>query len=325
MASDDEKKSTDDSRFRELSPGKLLVWARERAGLTQEQIAKELYMTLTKVRALESDDYRHMGSDTFTRGYLRAYAGLVKLDVAQVLAAYDRHAQKYGLVEQVLPGRVESANKPLWQFIVLLLLALLILWLVSIWFFDNRQEPTYNRPMAVVPPVETALNVPILNGSSTSQASITGETLTGSAVGSAESVLAGTPTSANVMSGNPIASAQTSSASDVVESTTARLSTSSAGSLSLPLQQTNTNLPDAISFSFTEECWLEVSDAKGDVLVADLQSAGSHLQLQGKAPFDVKLGNSPAASIKLNGDTIAIVPALGTNVLSIKMGTPARE
>ena len=55
MASDDDKKPVDDGRFRELSPGKLLVWARERAGFSQEQVAKELYMTLTKVRALESD------------------------------------------------------------------------------------------------------------------------------------------------------------------------------------------------------------------------------------------------------------------------------
>ena len=98
MVSDDDKKTADDSRFRELSPGKLLVWGRERAALTQEQVAKELYMTLTKVRALESDDYRHMGSDTFTRGYLRSYANLIKLDVGQVLAAYDRHAYKHGLI-----------------------------------------------------------------------------------------------------------------------------------------------------------------------------------------------------------------------------------
>lgn len=135
MFFDDEKKPLDDSRFRELSPGKLLVWARERAGLSQEQVAKELYMTLTKVRALESDDYRYMGSDTFTRGYLRSYATLVKLDVVQVLASYDRHAEKHGLIEQVLHQRVESPNKPLWQFIVLVLVALLVLWLISIWFF----------------------------------------------------------------------------------------------------------------------------------------------------------------------------------------------
>jgi cytoskeleton protein RodZ len=319
MASDDEKKSTDDGRFRELSPGKLLVWARERAGLTQEQVAKELYMTLTKVRALESDDFRHMGSDTFTRGYLRAYANLVKLDVVQVLAAYDRHAQKHGLVEQVLPRRVESANKPLWQFITLVLLALLILWLVSIWFFDNRQQPTYDRPMAVVPPVETALSVQSLNESSVSQASISSAALM------QETQLDEGVQSVSRMSDGSLSSAQNSSVSGVIQSAATSWSMSSVAHSALPVQQTNTNHLDSISFSFTEECWLEVSDARGDVLVADLQSAGSSLQLQGTAPFDVKLGNSPAVKIELNGDQIAIVPALGTNVLSIKVGEPARE
>jgi cytoskeleton protein RodZ len=64
---------------------------------------------------------------------------------------------------------------------------------------------------------------------------------------------------------------------------------------------------------------------RGDVLVADLQPGGSRLQLQGAAPFDVKLGNSPAVKIELNGDQIAIVPALGTNVLSVKVGTLTLE
>lgn len=316
MASDDEKKSTDDGRFRELSPGKLLVWARERANLSQEQVAKELYMTLTKVRALESDDYRHMGSDTFTRGYLRAYANLVKLDVVQVLAAYDRHAQKHGLVEQVLPRRVDSANKLLWQFIVLVLLALLILWLVSIWFFDNRQQPTYDRPMTVVPPVETALSVQSLDESSVSQASAS------SVAFASEALLAVTQQSASAISDGLLASVQNSSVSDAIQSAATTLSVSSVARSVIP---TNTNQLDVINFSFTEECWLEVSDARGDVLVADLQSTGSRLQLQGKAPFDVKLGNSPAATIELNGDKVVIVPALGTNVLSIKVGESTRE
>lgn len=325
MAADDEKKSTDDGRFRELSPGKLLVWARERAGLTQEQVAKELYMTLTKVRALESDDYRHMGSDTFTRGYLRAYANLVKLDVVQVLAAYDRHAQKHGLAEQVLPRRTESANKPLWQFIVLVLLALLILWLVSIWFFDNRQQPTYNRPMAVVPPVETALDVQSPNESSASQAAASSAGLVTGLEQLIENQQSVSVASASVASDSSVNSVQNSSLSSAAQSVVTNLPMSSAAHSELPVKQANANQLDSINFSFTEECWLEVSDARGDVLVADLQSAGSSLQLQGTAPFDVKLGNSPAVKIELNGDQVAIVPALGTNVLSIKVGAPTRE
>lgn len=319
MASDDEKKSIDDSRSRELSPGKLLVWARERVNLSPEQVAKELYMTLTKVRALESDDFRHMGSDTFTRGYLRAYANLVKLDVTQVLAAYDRHAQKHGLIEQVLPRRAESANKPLWQFILLILLSLLILWLVSIWFFDNRQEPTYNRPLTVLPPAETALNLQSSNEPNLASGSASSTLLESNAASSEAGQLV------HNLSNVSQAAAQSSSASATTQSASTSLSMSSMDLSAAPAKRGDANELDLISFAFAEECWLEVSDARGDVLVADLQSAGGSLQLQGVAPFDVKLGNSSAVKIEFNGEKIAMVPVLDTDVLSIKVGAPTHE
>lgn len=310
MASDDEKKSASDSRFDELSPGELLVRARERAGLTQEQVAKELYMTVSKVRALESDDYRHMGSGTFTRGYLRAYANFVKLDVVQLLDSYDRHTQQHGLIEQVSPQRIESANKPLWQFIVLVLVALSTLWLVSIWFFDNRQQPSYDRPVSVVPSVEPALAMDSVDASSVSTVSVSS---------SSELLLS----SAEVSVSGAQIFAQNSDSSDANQS--AINSSASSARSTASATQAAANQLDVITFSFSAECWLEVSDARGDVLVADLKSKGSLMTVQGKAPFDVKLGNAPAASIDLNGDTVSVVPALGTNVLSIKVGAPTRE
>ncbi|MEN0036190.1 MAG: RodZ domain-containing protein [Cellvibrio sp.] len=311
MFSDDDKKPLDDNRFRELSPGKLLIWARERAGLNQEQVAKELYMTLTKVRALESDDYRHMGSDTFTRGYLRSYATLVKLDVAQILAAYDRHAQMHGLVEQVLPQRVESANKPLWQFIVLVLVALLVLWLVSIWFFDNRQQQTYDRPAAAaVSPAITSLDIPVVTDLSSSQSSVSD-----SAVSTAATTEAA------------VAPEMLQGASSVSPIQANSSISSSAGSVQTQsmVQQPNINSLDKITLSFAQECWLEVSDANGDALISDLQSSGSSITLQGKAPFDVILGNASAAKIELNGDDVTFVPASGTKVLRLKVSNTTRN
>ena len=315
MASDDDKKTTDDSRFRELSPGKLLVWARERAGLTQEQVAKELYMTMTKVRALESDDYRHMASDTFTRGYIRAYANFVKLDVEQVLSAYDRHAQKHGLVEQVIPRRVESPNKPIWQFIALLLMVLLVLWLISIWFFDNRQKETYNKPATLVPPVETAMSAPLVQSFSSNSAAFSSVASSFNSINSAMPLF--------TLEGASASEDKNSSSSSSVGTTSVTVS-SQMLKLESASQAISGSL-DVIAFSFTEECWLEVSDANGDVLIADLQSSGSQVKLQGVAPFDVKLGNSPAVKIELNGDAIKVVPALGTNVLSLKVGKPKSE
>ena len=294
MVSDEEKNTADDSRFRELSPGKLLVWGRERAGLTQEQIAKELYMTLTKVRAMESDDYRHMGTDTFTRGYLRSYANLVKLDVVQVLAAYDRYAQKHGLIEQVLPRKIESTAKPLWQFVLLIAAALLILWLISVWFFDNRKEPEYDMPTAVISPVETLIRSNAASSSSINEGSFSSS--------HGEGVI------------TQAFDLNTSSSSSSFISVASSSVVSSFESAVLNIGS------DEIVFIFTEECWLEVSDSRGDVLMADLQGAGTRLVLKGKAPFDVKLGNAPATQIELNKEKIAVVPALGTNVLSMKVG-----
>ena len=315
MTSDNENKTIDDSRFRELSPGKLLVCARERASLTQEEVAKELYMTLTKVRSLESDDYRHMGSDTFIRGYLRSYANLVKLDVEELLAAYDRHAQEHGLIEQVVPQKVESANKPLWQFIVLILVVLLVVWLLSIWFFDNRQEPAYNPPVVVIPPAEVVMDSQVAIATSSAgvvenqpSASTAADAMNTGVLAQTDKDVAGGDTATQISS----MSAMSQSSSSIAPSST-------------PANQILNSQLDLIRFSFTQECWLEVSDAVGDVLIADLQRAGGSLQLQGKAPFDVKLGNAPGAKIELNGNEVAVVPAIGTNVLSLKVGESTRE
>jgi cytoskeleton protein RodZ len=304
MVSDEEIKTPEDGSFRDLSPGKLLLWGRERAGLSQEQVAKELYMTLTKVRALEVDDYRHMGSDTFTRGYLRSYANLVKLDVVQVLAAYDRYAQQQGLVEPVPPRKQESASKPLWQFAVLIIVILLILWLISVWFFDNRKAPQYDMPATIVAPVET------VQAASSSVSSITSQLLSST---TAVEITGNTDNSDSSFT-------QTNSA---VASSLATDSESVSSSIISNLARTATL--DEIVFIFSEECWLEVSDSRGDVLIADLQPAGGRLVLQGKAPFDVKLGNAPATQIELNNEKIAVVPALGTNVLSLKVGKSINE
>lgn len=301
MTSDDDKKNLDESRSRDLSPGKLLVWARERANLTQEQVAEELYMTLTKIRSLELDDYRHMGADTFVRGYLRAYANLVHLDVPQVLAAYDRFLQKTGGTESVTPRRTESESKPIWQFAVIILIALVVLWLMSIWFFDNRQQPVVDRPAAVAPQLDIRSSLASEVSSSVSQ--VAEALLPAITAGTASSVTS-TETQVNDFAASSLSYSSRASVVEA-ESVAAKIASENLAVLAL---------------TFNAECWLEVSDARGDVLAADLQAAGSSLQLQGEAPFDVKLGNASAASVSLNGESIAITPLPTTNVLSLKIG-----
>lgn len=258
------------------SPGKMLRDARERMGLTQEEVAKELYMTLTKVRSIESEEYNRLHSDTFIRGYLRAYGQLVKVDLQELLAVYDNQAKRLGLKEEFVLPKTESPNRKIWQFVAVLVGLLLLIWLLSVWFLDNRKKNDYSAAAVV-----TEIELPAVNP--------------------------------------VVAQASSTAAEDETSSSSVAASVTSETN-----QPATTNLvagkTDKLEFYFREECWLEVSDAKGDVLATDLQLKNSRLVLEGQSPFDVKMGNAPGVSVKLNGEEVTLVPALGTNVLNIKLG-----
>mgnify|MGYP003328680038 CR=1 FL=1 len=60
--------------------GQELALAREAKGMSQEQIADILNLTLANVIALENHDYESLPSSTYVSAYLRAYARLLGLD-----------------------------------------------------------------------------------------------------------------------------------------------------------------------------------------------------------------------------------------------------
>jgi cytoskeleton protein RodZ len=294
--------------IKDLSPGSILLQARLQTGLTQEQVAKELYMTISKVKALETDDYSRLSSDTFARGYIRAYANLVKVDVIAVLTAYD------GLMESLKPASAmqnpvtttaEMGQRGTWQFLIVIAAFLVGLWLISVWFFDNHSEPEYSAPDASVPTATLQTHESVASSSLSNVA--------------APSVV-GTKLATDVRSpvedaGNPNLAAPVSSSPSVEEVNTI----STAAQTNVDVNEKKNSL-DEISFSFRAECWLEVSDSRGDVLATELEPAGGKIKLLGRAPFNVKLGNAPAADIELNGKKIDVVPLIGSNVLILKVG-----
>lgn len=65
--------------------GSQLRQAREAAGLSIEQVATQLRMTVRAVANLESDDWSSLGASVFVRGQLRSYARLLGLDLEPML------------------------------------------------------------------------------------------------------------------------------------------------------------------------------------------------------------------------------------------------
>lgn len=282
-----------------LSPGQMLAQARERANLTHEHVAGALHMTVSKVKAIESDEYAKLNVETYIRGYLRAYSALVKIDCAPVLAAYELQVASGG---RSIP-KAEYVVRPAGErkgfgFILLIVGLLALLLLISVWFMGNRiQSEPVLPPVAVAssssssitpviaPPVETADETEPSENSALESSEV-------SSSSAASSVL---PIAAEHLPANLSAAAEVQTASQ--------------------------SQLDHLYFVFSDECWLEVSDAQGDVLATNLQQPGSRVALMGQAPFKVKLGKVRSATITLNERPFEVNPPEGvTEVYSFTVG-----
>jgi cytoskeleton protein RodZ len=67
-------------------PGKTLAAQREAMGWTVEQVAEQLKLAVRQVQALEQGDYASLPPAAVVRGFVRAYAKVVKLDPTPLVA-----------------------------------------------------------------------------------------------------------------------------------------------------------------------------------------------------------------------------------------------
>ncbi len=246
------------------TPGQRLLEARQRAGLSQEQVAQELKIQLKKIQALEEDNYHQMFSEVFARGYLRSCAKLLHLDGEELVRLYDQHYASDAEAE--LPAH-ESLDMPFktsspWPARVLLVGIILLAWVLAYWYFT----PPEGSPDASAGTAITEQNSRALP-EEPSTLLVENAALSSSA--------ASLPTD-----------------EDAAESVAEEVSS----------EQPASHL-DTLELAFAEECWLEVLDARGDALAAELQLPGSRLTLSGEAPFTVKLGNhAQGVSAWVNGE-----------------------
>ena len=77
----------------EKKPGAILAAKRIEAGITEEQIAARLKMTLRQVHYLETDNYDALHGVAISRGFVRAYARVLGMDPEPLVARFsDRKA-----------------------------------------------------------------------------------------------------------------------------------------------------------------------------------------------------------------------------------------
>jgi cytoskeleton protein RodZ len=303
-------------------PGAILRAAREAQELTREEVADALHLLVRVVADLEDENWRRLPNPTFTRGYYRAYAKLLELDVDKVLNAYraaapapepDGSGSLRGSARAPRSTAMRSSVGPILALIVAGLIAAAVVFVVwQLWpdALGERSAAPFAGPQAQAPAVprgQMPLRTPpppLPAAEQTRQAvvepvvALPGESpLEDSAAG--DHVLAFAPAEDD------------GEAADWGES------------LPLAVRPERRLTPagdDRLRFVFSDDCWVDVKALDGRTLYSALSRAGDELELVGQGPFRVLLGYAPAVELSFNGQDVPVRAQMRNNVASLTLG-----
>jgi cytoskeleton protein RodZ len=67
----------------------MIIDALRRGGLTLDDLARSTRLRGSLLEQMQADDFSDTGGDVYARGHLRVIAGVLDIDPACLLAAYD--------------------------------------------------------------------------------------------------------------------------------------------------------------------------------------------------------------------------------------------
>ena len=276
------------------SAGELLRAARERAGWTPERLAAELCLPVARLHALEADDHDSFGGSVFVRGYLRRAANLLGLSPQELLGAFEQtgHAGQPAEVQPgPAPGRLPKRGVPAWGASLAGMLAVAAVMGLTWWFigFGTEEAPTTD--------VRGAQRLPALEFMAPAERPAAADPIVVHEVDTAPpdfAVASETETAPMLEEPDDAAQVEEPPELRVVE-----------------LPESAAPPPGSIElrFEFSEDCWLEVTDAQERQLAYRLYRAGEVVRLRGTAPVAVFLGNADGVRLTVDDAPIAVRPA----------------
>jgi len=326
MTEETEQQSQDHS----FGPGALLKQTREQQGLSLEEVSTRLKLTLSVLKKIEADDYEGDLPVTFYRGYLKNYADLLEIEDVDVSANFQEYCQKNNLFSTP-PPKLEGLelDKPInsgnWIFkaattIIILALLFAIYYVVvekELWkkFVpsdnDSQTISTDSDGLELDSSSEGGLTMSQPTNSEQSADSISVDTESRSGTESAANN-ATTEGELDLGGSDDASSSESTEASQEdteIDSPYSASAEPSAGG--------------ALSISFTGDCWVRIQDANDKVLALGIKSAGTSLQLSGKAPFNLTLGKASAVQLTYNGDAVDLSNYPDSRAAKLTLGDDA--
>lgn len=300
-----------------IGPGEILKQAREKQGLSLDEMAGKLHLKSVAIAKLEADDYDENISLTFTKGYLKLYAKHIGVEEERVLAAFDKQntKNKEPAKLQSFSRRVaKQASDDRLMLVTYLIVAAVIAMVVVWWWQQGGSESVSNVTNTATESLQVEEEQPANLNVQESAPPIAEENVVANeqdiendgansietyAAENADSILETTPTTnvaASELNGADLT--QSDSGIDSLELQTENQAQEQE--LSVP---TNAASIDQIQlvFTFAEDCWMNLIDANGEAIAYGVKKSGRVMTVAGTPPFEVTLGAPAVVQITYDG------------------------
>lgn len=317
--------------------GEQLRAAREARSWSVEEVASRLKIPARYVAALESGDDASLPEPTFVRGYIKAYAKAVGLDADALLAAavpLEVRAPRplIGPEGQAKPSRRTGAQVRAPSFRsparrLPLIAVVLAAGAAGVWFVASGPSgaPPAARavPEPAAPAVVAAMPAPPPDAGATGAVTLAvplpgaaspppvTPTPTGQAVPPAAQPPVTPPSATPPAATPPVAAAASSAAASPAVAPSEGASAPAAPRKGLHAR-------------FNGTCWVEVRDADNVVIHTRIAMAGNELNVDGKAPLTVTLGDAGAAELWYNGERVTADRFSSNGIARIIVGQAPR-
>ncbi|KTF13013.1 RodZ domain-containing protein [Pseudoalteromonas sp. H105] len=251
------------------SLGQTLKTGREVAGVSLEQLAKTLKLSVLQLQHLENDEHHLLGPATFVKGYAKCYCREFNLDNDTVMALFPENQEtvKKSKMQSFSKRTEKEAHDSRLMLVSYIILAIAI-GSSALWWWQNStplNQQTVTKPVIDLSTQDiTQTQSQPVNTDDQQIELVQPET--------------NTPEQPIQMREEPV---------------------------SEPVQQEQNGLSTVVML-FNEDSWVEIHDGEGEKVAFGVKKAGYEMTVTGTPPFSVVLGKHQVVEITLNGEAIDI-------------------
>jgi cytoskeleton protein RodZ len=310
--------------------GGALRASREKQGLSVQDVANRLKISVKQIEALEADNFEGLPEPTIVRGFIRNYAKHLKLNSEPLIDAYIVMVPNnlpYELtVKSATNMKMNSSDKPktsiyLWFGLGAVLLA--VLWIFYQQYIQKPSPIEPTNPVAesaqpVEPLPEVALpaidreTIDVMDQALSlhpDNSAIVPEVASPSLLTEGATPNSSTSTTTETAITKTQSEVVPKPATDHIEST-----------ITEPISASVPNEDIArLEISATQQTWINVVDASGKEIYSKILYEGNRELIEAKPPLKLTVGNASATKVTFNGKSQDLAPHTNVNVARITL------